>query len=443
MKRNSIDMSLQDDTRAVAPLVGFILLFGFLVIAFTGYQAQVVPQQNAETEFEHFQQNHNEMVEFRSAILTAGASDRPQFPTIQLGTNYQTRLLAVNGPPPAGLLQTSDAYPITISDGTTEVVVDTRFIEYQPGYNELDVGSTWYENSVLYLDELESSGGLVIAEDQNLVTDGDTLRITALQNDFQRSGTNRITVELYPTSVEGDISDLEENEELSVSLPTRLDSDYWVNQFEDSSSVAYDNFEDSGIEPNINKLNLTVNNVSNLELNTVGIREEPNERSAKNVDPYGGSGGGGGGGGGGAAGAIQVTPDVKSIGNSGKFAFGLENTGSIDVEIVAIGINETTQSDAEKVDAKGGGDLILGEDTEGQIVDTDTVIDFDSNTPAQAHRCDFTTNIEIIQNNERTFRFQRFLDDSDKQAKMKGESVTITIWFSDGTSSTLLLDPNA
>jgi hypothetical protein len=441
MKRNSIDMSLQDDTRAVAPLVGFILLFGFLVIAFTGYQAQVVPQQNAETEFEHFQQNHNEMVEFRSAILTAGASDRPQFPTIQLGTNYQTRLLAVNGPPPAGLLQTSDAYPITISDGTTEVVVDTRFIEYQPGYNELDVGSTWYENSVLYLDELESSGGLVIAEDQNLVTDGDTLRITALQNDFQRSGTNRITVELYPTSVEGDISDLEENEELSVSLPTRLDSDYWVNQFEDSSSVAYDNFEDSGIEPNINKLNLTVNNVSNLELNTVGIREEPNERSAKNVDPYGGSGGGGGGGGGGAAGAIQVTPDVKSTGNSGKFAFGLENTGSIDVEIVAIGINETTQSDAEKVDAKGGGDLILGEDTEGQIVDI--VIDFDSNTPAQADRYDFTTNIEIIQNNERTFRFQRFLDDSDKQAKMKGESVTITIWFSDGTSSTLLLDPNA
>jgi len=441
MKRNSIDMSLQDDTRAVAPLVGFILLFGFLVIAFTGYQAQVVPQQNAETEFEHFQQNHNEMVEFRSAILTAGASDRPQFPTIQLGTNYQTRLLAVNGPPPAGLLQTSDAYPITISDGTTEVVVDTRFIEYQPGYNELDVGSTWYENSVLYLDELESSGGLVIAEDQNLVTDGDTLRITALQNDFQRSGTNRITVELYPTSVEGDISDLEENEELSVSLPTRLDSDYWVNQFEDSSSVAYDNFEDSGIEPNINKLNLTVNNVSNLELNTVGIREEPNERSAKNVDPYGGSGGGGGGGGGGAAGAIQVTPDVKSIGNSGKFAFGLENTGSIDVEIVAIGINKTTQSDAEKVDAKGGGDLIRGEDTEGQIVDK--VIDFDSNTPAQAERYDFTTNIEIIQNNERTFRFQRFLDDSDKQAKMKGESVTITIWFSDGTSSTLLLDPNA
>ena len=441
MKRNSIDMSLQDDTRAVAPLVGFILLFGFLVIAFTGYQAQVVPQQNAETEFEHFQQNHNEMVEFRSAILTAGASDRPQFPTIQLGTNYQTRLLAVNGPPPAGLLQTSDAYPITISDGTTEVVVDTRFIEYQPGYNELDVGSTWYENSVLYLDELESSGGLVIAEDQNLVTDGDTLRITALQNDFQRSGTNRITVELYPTSVEGDISDLEENEELSVSLPTRLDSDYWVNQFEDSSSVAYDNFEDSGIEPNINKLNLTVNNVSNLELNTVGIREEPNERSAKNVDPYGGSGGGGGGGGGGAAGAIQVTPDVKSTGNSGKFAFGLENTGSIDVEIVAIGINETTQSDAEKVDAKGGGELILGEDTEGQIVDK--VIYFDSNTPAQAVRYDFTTNIEIIQNNERTFRFQRFLDDSGKQAKMKGESVTITIWFSDGTSSTLLLDPNA
>ena len=286
MKRSCLDISLIDDNRAVAPLIGFILLFGFLTIAFTGYQAQVVPQQNAETEFEHFQQNHNEMIELRSAILTAGTSDRPQFPTLRLGINYQTRILALNGPDPAGVLQTSNPYPITISDGTEEVVVKTRFVEYQPGYNELDVGSTWYENSVLYLDELESSGGLVVIEDQNLVTDGDRLRITALQNNFQRSGTERITLELYPTSDTGNISQLDDEAELTVELPTRLDADYWDGQFVDTDTVTY-NPDDSefGSELEVNRLNLTVDSVDNLELNTVGIREEPDEDPAKNTDP--------------------------------------------------------------------------------------------------------------------------------------------------------------
>ena len=265
MKRSCLDISLIDDNRAVAPLIGFILLFGFLTIAFTGYQAQVVPQQNAETEFEHFQQNHNEMIELRSAILTAGTSDRPQFPTLRLGINYQTRILALNGPDPAGVLQTSNPYPITISDGTEEVVVKTRFVEYQPGYNELDVGSTWYENSVLYLDELESSGGLVVIEDQNLVTDGDRLRITALQNNFQRSGTERITLELYPTSDTGNISQLDDEAELTVELPTRLDADYWDGQFVDTDTVTY-NPDDSefGSELEVNRLNLTVDSVDNL-----------------------------------------------------------------------------------------------------------------------------------------------------------------------------------
>lgn len=285
MNPNSIDLSLQDDTRAVSSLIGFILLFGILVIAFVGYQAQVVPQQNAETEFEHFQENRNELIDLRSAILTAGTSDRPQFPTVQLGTNYQTRILALNGPPPAGLLQTSDSYPIIISDETEEtddVIVQTRFLEYQPGYYEIDVGSTWYENSVLYTDEPMSGGERVVVEDQNLVTNGDTLRITALQNDFQRSGTDRVTLELYPTSVEGNISELAEDEELTINLPTRLSSDYWEGQFENNSSVTYEGFNDS--ENGIDYLILSVDSINDLELNTVGIREEPTEDPAETED---------------------------------------------------------------------------------------------------------------------------------------------------------------
>jgi len=284
MKSGSIDFSLRNDNRAVAPLVGFILLFGFLVIAFTGYQAQVVPQQNAQTEFEHFQQNQNELIQLRSAILDAGSSDRAQFPTVKLGTNYQTRILAVNSPPPAGVIQTSDSYPITISDENEEtVIVNTRFLEYQPGYYELDIGSTWYENSVLYLDESESSGNRVIIEDQSLVDKG-TLQITALQNNFRQSGTGRITLELKTLNENnvGNLSKLDKDGKLTVKLPTRLDEDYWVGQFEQNSIVDTIGFDQTPeYDENINEIELEVDNVT---VNTVGIREEPAERPAKNID---------------------------------------------------------------------------------------------------------------------------------------------------------------
>jgi len=77
---NRIVTRFQDDNRAVAPLIGFIFLFGFLVIAFIGYQAQVVPQQNAETEFEHFEENRYELIELKNAIMDAGSSSRAQYP---------------------------------------------------------------------------------------------------------------------------------------------------------------------------------------------------------------------------------------------------------------------------------------------------------------------------------------------------------------------------
>ena len=286
-------MNFQNDTRAVAPVIGFILIFGFLTIAFIGYQAEAVPQQNAETEFEHFQENRNELVELRSDILTAGSSDRSQYPTIELGTNYQTRILALNGPPPSGVLQTSGPYPITISDGTTDVGVETRFLEYQPGYFQLDIGSTWYENSVLYLDETESNGERVIIEDQQLVTDGDTLRITALQNEFQRTGTDRITLELYSTSDEGNIDELADDEELTVELPTRLGDEYWKDQFESSDAVSYKELDQ--LESGVNQITLTVETIDNLKINTIGLNEEPTESSVNNIGPLEPSGNGDGG----------------------------------------------------------------------------------------------------------------------------------------------------
>ncbi|MEF8782326.1 MAG: CARDB domain-containing protein [Haloarculaceae archaeon] len=281
MPSSNPESSIRDNTRGVSEVIGFVFVFGILIILLSINQAQIVPQENAEIEFEHFQTVRNDLIEVRSSISTAGQADVSQFPTVKLGTDYPPRIFAVNPTTPIGTLQTSEKYNITItnqSGATTHV--STRFLEYRPRYNELDIGSTWYENSVLYLDDRER-GGIAIIEDQNLITDGNVTRITALQNDFQKSGTERVTLELYPvqTTTADDIP----TGNLTVTLPTRLTGDQYWNEAFDSETV-YLGVENDSYDDGIHALNLSINTSKDsqeLQLNTVGIQSEPSEGGAK------------------------------------------------------------------------------------------------------------------------------------------------------------------
>ena len=283
MSRKQASRRFAADNRAVSAVIGFILIFGILVLLLTVYQAQIVPQQNAQTEFEHFEDNKNEMIELRNAISTAGQADVSQFPSVTLGTSYQTRLLTINPAPPVGTLQTSESYNITIANETHQTNVSSKFLVYEPGYNELQIGSTTYEHSVLYLDERDRENNVSIVEDQNLVKDG-KVRITALQNSFQQQGTNRITLELYPQDElsDGD-GDFPDGDDLNVTIPTQLDADeYWDDELADKS--VYDGVDIDARDEGVHTLNLSVDE-DNLKVNSVGIQLEPDEDPAKNTDP--------------------------------------------------------------------------------------------------------------------------------------------------------------
>ena len=272
-----------NDQRAVSAVIGFILLFGLLMLTLTVYQAQIVPQQNAQTEFQHFENVRNELIELRNAVSTAGQADVSQFPSVTLGTNYRTRTLTINPPDPAGTLRTSEPYNITIKNKTgSKTNISTRFIEYRPGYNEISIGSTWYEHSVLYLDERDR-GGVSIIQEQNIVKNG-TVRITALQNRFQETDTGRVTLELYPEEeVNKSAFPSGNGANLNVTVPTRLNqSDYWGNASLSDSDI-YQSVDPYPGSDDVYKLNLSVNE-SDLEVNTVGIRGVPDEGPAKNTD---------------------------------------------------------------------------------------------------------------------------------------------------------------
>lgn len=266
-------MEFQSDRRSQSTVIGVVVLFGFFILALSLYQAQVVPQQNAETEFDHFQEAKNEFTVLRTAISRAGQTDVAQYENFKLGTNYRQRLFTLNPPAPAGQLQTTQPYNLTI-DGR---VIQTRFLEYEDGYHELRVGSIWYDNSVVYL-EGRTDAERVIIEDQNLVTDDGQLRVTALQNSIETSGVRRVPVEVYPVE-NPTLTDSDFTGELSVRIPTRLNGSYWDDEIPSTLWTSTSSAVDVSAYPDdddVYALALTVNS-ADLKFNTVGINSGPED----------------------------------------------------------------------------------------------------------------------------------------------------------------------
>ncbi|WP_127118441.1 hypothetical protein [Halorubrum sp. PV6] len=329
-------MNFSRDRRGQSVVIGTVIIFGFLIAALSLYQVQVVPQQNGQVEFQHFGDVQNDLVELRAGILQAGSTDRPQYQTVRLGTSYSTRVLGINPPDPAGTIQTVEAPPITISNGsgTPEgtVTIPTRFIQYQPGYHEIDQSPIWYDASVLYADGSNSGGGLAVIEGQELVTSEGKVQIVALQNELYKSGTGRVTIELRPAE---NISEtLPEGDDLTVTIPTRLSESDWESKTDLTDSAAYDSVTDTGDNLGIddsNIYNLTLStSTANLTVDTVGVQEVPSDpKQNANAAVADSSGDGGNGG---------DTYDIVSIQSS---AAGTGNNIDVEVDI------STTDSAAE------------------------------------------------------------------------------------------------
>lgn len=276
-------MRLSRDRRGQSVVIGTVLVFGFLIIALSLYQVQVVPQQNAQAEFEHFEDVRNDLVDLRAGILQAGSTDRPQYQTVRLGTSYSTRVFAINPPAPAGEIRTTESYNITIDpDSGDPVNVSTRFVRYRPGYNEIDRSPTWYDASVLYADARDNGGDIVVIEGQELVDNDGNVAVVAVQNEFQRSGTGRVTVELQPAeSVTDDIPD----GPVTVTIPTRLSEADWETKTNVTEKPSYDGV--TGGDNGVYRLRLDTT-AENLTVDTVGVGEAPEDATQNDNAKVGG-----------------------------------------------------------------------------------------------------------------------------------------------------------
>ena len=239
----SMRLGFREDTRGVSALVGAVLLLGILVIALASYQAIIVPQQNAQTEFDHNQQVEDEMVELRNALLEARLDSRERATSVKLGTRYQSRTLAVNPPPATGTLQSTPQANFSVIDGDGEEELNltgNQFIEYTPSYSEYrDAGTIRYENSLVYHDFADAN---VALSSQRLVRNGDILLLPN-EPEIDEQGVDRVTYEPTRSNLR-----FKEITDPTIEIPTELDEDDWEELLENELDVIKDGTDGITVE---------------------------------------------------------------------------------------------------------------------------------------------------------------------------------------------------
>lgn len=229
-------MALWGDERGQAIQIGAVMLFAFLVLAFAGYQAVVVPNQNAVVEANHAQLVSDDMVELRSSIVDAWSTGSTRTATVHLGTTYPPRVLAVNPAPPGGTLRTTNVGDIEVRvvnpDGSVmeevqlcnDLDVETRTLTYTPAYNEYaNAPEVVYENSVIYR---RFKSDTLFQSDQRVVL-GTNISLMALSTEYQRSGRSAVSIDAIGGTRTISFAKVTPGHALNVTFPSQLSATTW------------------------------------------------------------------------------------------------------------------------------------------------------------------------------------------------------------------------
>lgn len=223
--------SFTEDNRGAAMQIGFILIFGMLVLVVIQYQATIVPQQNQNIEIQHSEDTHHEFSVIENKIFNTGMTGLPSSTSIEMAPRYPTRLIALNPPPPSATISTSEPTEITVSNDTDSYDIPTRFMEYKASYREYSNNPTYtYEPAFTYA---EFDNDVQTRIEDNLLFVNEGLAIVALQGDFDQTSQTTARLRFAPT----DNLVVYEVEDLSVTIPTRLSESHWESVDESRANV--------------------------------------------------------------------------------------------------------------------------------------------------------------------------------------------------------------
>lgn len=222
-------MHLPGDDRAQSVVIGSLLIFTILILAFSAYQAFAVPNQNAQVESQHFQDVQAQFSELRSSVVNSVGSDQTRSAVVDLGPEYPSRILALNPPPASGSLETTDADRVEFADetnlcsGAGDPAPTSRSLVYTTRYNEFgEPVAVGYENRFVAR-EFESG---VRFDDQRLVrsVDGgtDEINLILLNRSVSENGVNT-----YAFDIDGSTRHTRTVTNPTITLPSRYEDTTW------------------------------------------------------------------------------------------------------------------------------------------------------------------------------------------------------------------------
>ena len=226
-------MGLIRDARGQSVVIGSLLIFTVLILAFSGYQAFAVPDQNAEVEVDHFQENEDRFSEFRSNIVIAVGTEETRSTVFDLGARYPSRIAALNPPPAAGRLETTNSGNVSIeeSGGSVDDLCSesgtdptTRSLVYTPSYNEYrEARAIGHESRVI---SREYDGSTIY--DQRLVR-GNNIDLVLLNGTVSENG-----LDAYSLEIDGSNRNTRTLDDPNVTIPSRFNATTWNGEILDA-----------------------------------------------------------------------------------------------------------------------------------------------------------------------------------------------------------------
>lgn len=266
---------IKNQVKAVAPVVGFLLVVAIIFLAAAQYQANVVPQQERESEAEHFQQVSDDMNNVRTSMIRAASSGQRQSQDFATGLNYG--ILGLTQPPVPGVFLHLDAeQPIAVYNATNNEAAesfwdgervrryDTGFLGYRVDYNRFSgAGELYVEHGFMYKDtvpgitpreyqEQRINNGdrppiRIIEESGQPIFDGRTITLYTVKDslpnsDLTSTGVSQTTIEMIPSSpraggIMNSITVTDNGDDpIRIVLPTRLPTSEWNSILSDQLS---------------------------------------------------------------------------------------------------------------------------------------------------------------------------------------------------------------
>lgn len=230
--------------RGVSEVIGFILIFGVLILGLTIVQLYGVPATNERLEFEHSQRALTDVAEVGDLFTQVATTGTAGSATVEAGMQYPSRLFLFNPSPVSGAVRTTGSGTVLLDNATgngdvgdywdgTAHAFETRSLSYRPSYTLYDHAPTRVIEHGLVYDRFEN--GAFLPRNRLPLVENRTVRLTTLAGSLDRATAGSIVIDVSPISVPTNsiaISD-DGTGPVTVTLPSALSAEELRSVLED------------------------------------------------------------------------------------------------------------------------------------------------------------------------------------------------------------------